>query len=221
MKSAWTAAGRAFRFDAGPLSGMLERSAYSRLLTIALGGLRIGALGGLAWRMERDGSTGSVHPLPDVAYIQQPYVVAPFVLETPPEFRLTAFFRATDQGIDGDFRLATVWPVSEVSLELFAEWPAGGYRPIVDFPTSDRPCDFPGVQAGIVEFGGGSAALFTDVGEHGQLQTTSTGATLKLFDQSLEKGVILVGRFALRPAVDSLLIKRDLDDWLDHPSASL
>jgi hypothetical protein len=220
MKSAWSTTEGAFSFSAGSLSGVLERLREPSMLTIALEQLRIGTLGNLAWRLEADGSTGAVHPTPDIAYIQQPYVVAPFVLETPSEFRLTGFFRATDEGVDADFRLATVWPVTNVSLELSAHWPAGGYRPLPEL-IRNRPYPCPGVAAGIVEFGSGSVALLTDVGEHGIFTPTSNGATLQLFNQSLEKGVILVGRFGLRPSTDPARIKQDLDDWLDHPSASL
>ena len=220
MKSAWSTTEGAFSFAAGPLSGSLEREATTRSLSIALGAVKIGTLGDLSWELEIDGSKGSVHPTPDVAYIQQPYVVAPFILQTPSEFRLTGFFRATDVGVDVDFRLATVAPVSNVTLDLFAAWPAGGYQALPELTGNRRyPC--PGVAAGIVDFGGGRAALVTDVGEHGVFTPTSTGATLRLFNQSLEKGVILVGRFALRPSTDLIRIKQDFDDWLEHPSASL
>jgi len=220
MKSAWSTTEGAFSFAAGTLSGMLERSAATSSLSIVLGKLRIGSLGDLSWRLEADGSTGAVHPSPDVAYIQQPYVVAPFVLKTPSEFRLTGFFRANDDGVDVDFRLATVAPVTNVSLELKAQWPAGAYRSLPELTKSRRyPC--PGVAAGVVEFGDGQAALFTDVGEHGEFKPGANGATLRLFNQSLEKGVILVGRFALRPSTEPARIKQDLNDWLDHPSASL
>jgi hypothetical protein len=222
MKSAWSADGDGFRFDAGPLSGMLVRSGDGRSLAVAVGGWNIGGLGALSWRMESDGATGSVHPTPDVAYIQQPYVVAPFSLETPPEFRLTGFFRAVDEGVDVDFRLATVWPVAQVTLDLHAEWPAGAYRPLPELTApANRPYPCPGVAAGVMNLPGTSAAFFTDVGEHGEFVPAATGATLRLFNQSLEKGVILVGRFALRPSTDSDSMNRDLALWLDHPSASL
>jgi hypothetical protein len=182
MKGAWSTTEGAFSFAAGSLSGKLERSVATASLSIAFGKLRIGSLGDLSWRLEADGSTGAVHPTPDVAYIQQPYVVAPFILKTPSEFRLTGFFRATDDGVDVDFRLATVAPVTNVSLELLAQWPAGAYRSLPELTnTRQYPC--PGVAAGVVEFDGGRAALFTDVGEHGVLTPTSTGATLRLLNQ--------------------------------------
>jgi hypothetical protein len=177
-------------------------------------------LGSLSWRMESDDSQGSTDPVPELAYIQQPYVVAPFSLATPSEFRVTGFFRATDEGVDVDFRLATVLPVTNVSLELFAEWNKGAYRPLPELAKS-RPYPCPGLEAGLLDFGGGMAALFTDVGEHGVFELTSSGARLRLFNQSLEKGVILVGRFALRPFGDQRRVLRDFNDWLDHPSASL
>jgi hypothetical protein len=220
MKSAWSKTEGGFSFAAGSLTGVLERSAEPSALSIVLDKLRIGSLGNLSWRLESDGSAGAVHPMPDVAYLQQPYVVAPFVLETPSEFRLTGFFRATDDGVDVDFRLATVRPVTNVSLELQAEWPASGYQPLPEL-TRNRPYPCPGVAVGVVDFGRGKAVLLTDVGEHGVFTPTSDGATLQLFNQSLEKGVILVGRFALRPSTYLAHIKKDLDDWLDHPSASL
>jgi hypothetical protein len=151
-----------------------------------------------------------------VAYLQLPYVVAPFAINTPAGIRLTAFFRANEDGVDVDFRLATVATLANVSLELAAEWPA--FQTKLGWPNARL---FPGVSAGVVEYGRGSAVLLVDVGEHGVFSQTPKGATLKLFNQELEKGVILVGRFAIRPFVDESRMKRDLEDWLDHPSASL
>ena len=157
MKSAWSAAAGAFSFSAGPHSGTLNRSNEPPGLAINLGDTRIGGAGAPSWRMERDDTEGSAHPVPETAYIQQPYVVAPFALKTPSDFRLTGFFRATDDGIDADFRLATVLPVTNVSLELFAEWSKEGYRPLPELAKNRRyPC--PGVEAGIIDFGSGRAA---------------------------------------------------------------
>lgn len=228
MKSAWSAAAGAFSFSAGPLAGRLVRSLDGDSSCLELGVIQIGSLRELTWILERDGSSGTAYPFPETAYIQQPYVVAPYGLnmvapygvKSSSGFRLTGFFRATDDGVDADFRLATAIPVTNVSLELYAEWSKGNYQPLPELAKNRRyPC--PGAEAGIVDFGGGKAALFTDVGEHGVFTPTNAGATLRLFNQSLEKGVILVGRFAFRQAVDSDRIKRDFDDWLDHPSASL
>jgi hypothetical protein len=216
MSGAWTTAERAFRFTAGAIGGTLERAEDAKSLRIVMGGLRIGTLGDLDWTLENDAAQGTTQPIPDVAYLQLPYVVAPFALNTPAGLRLTAFFRATEEGLDADFRLATVETLANVSLELAAEWPA--FRSQREW---SNPRLFPGVTAGIVEIGGGSAVLLIDVGEHGVFSLTPKGATLKLFNQALEKGVILVGRFAIRPFVDEQRMKRDLDAWLDHPSASL
>jgi hypothetical protein len=216
MSGAWTTAERAFRFTAGPLCGTLERTDDARSLRIVLGGVRIGALGDLHWTLEDGGAKGSTQPIADVAYLQLPYVVAPFALNTPAGLRLTAFFRATEDGVDLDFRLATVETLANVSLDLAADWPA--FRSPGEW---SNPRLFPGVAAGIVDLGGRSAGLLIDVGEHGVFSPTPNGATLRLFNQGLEKGVILVGRVAIRPFVDEERLRRDLEAWLDHPSASL
>ena len=218
MSSAWTAAERAFRFAAGRFEGTLERTDDGKSLRIVLGGIRIGTLGDLQWTLEDGGAKGATVPVPDVAYIQQPYAVAPFVVNSEVGLRLTAFFRATDDGIDADFRLATVETLASVSLDVVCEWPNNGYRAVAESGNRRR---FPGVSAGVVDYGHGKATFLTDVGEHGEFKASSNGGALKLFNQSLEKGVILVGRFALRPSTDPAQIQRDLDAWLDHPTASL
>lgn len=217
MNSTWTAAGKAFRFSAGSLEGTLERTDDAKSLRIAIGDWRIGAMGDLHWKVEGTSDDGTTAPVPDVAYIQQPYVVAPFVVNSPVGLRLTAFFRATDAGIDADFRLATIETLDDVSLEVQAVWPQGSFRTAgIDLSTR-----FPGVSAGVLTSKEGPAALLVDVGEHGSFSQNNQGATLGLFHQSLEKGVILVGRFALRPFTSDAQLQRDLDEWLQHPSASL
>jgi hypothetical protein len=217
MSSAWTAAGTAFRFSAGGLEGTLERTDDAKSLRIVMGDWRIGGLGDLQWKVEGTGDAGTTTPIPDVAYIQLPYVVAPFVVNSPVGLRLTAFFRATDAGIDADFRLATIETLDNVSLDVQAEWSQGSFRSAgIDLNTR-----FPGVSAGVLTRNEGSAALLVDVGEHGEFSPNNEGAELKLFHQSLEKGVILVGRFALRPFTSDAQLQRDVDEWLQHPSASL
>ena len=217
MSGAWTTAERAFRFTAGPLGGTLERTDDAKSLRIVMGELRIGAVGNLDWTLEDGGAEGTTQPIPDVAYLQLPYVVAPFALNTPAGLRLTAFFRANEDGVDVDFRLATIETLAAVSLDVNAEWPAGSFwtAAIVIHPT------FPGVSAGVLRLGGRPTALLVDVGEHGKFEPNPQGAALRLFHQALEKGVILVGRFALRPFSDDAQLQRDLDEWLAHPSASL
>jgi len=223
MASAWTADGRAFRFTAGPFEGRLERTDAPEGFRLILGRFVLNAVGQLHWKMET-GCEGSTDPAPDVAYLQLPYVVAPFLVNTPAGIRLTAFFRATDLGVDVDFRLATTEPLENVSLDLAVEWPEGGHRPFKSHnaigPTFFNR-RFPGVSAATLIYDDNAGAtLFIAVGEHGEFNWNSTGATLRLFNQPLEKGVILVGRLALRSA-DAATINRDLADWLDHPSASL
>ena len=217
MNSAWTSVGGAFRFAAGRLEGTLEDTDDGKSLQIVLDKMRIGAIEDLKWRVEGTEAVGATAPTRDIPYIQQPYVVAPFIVNSPVGLRLTAFLRATDAGIDVDFRLATVETLSDVSLDLRAEWPVGSFWTAgIDLHSS-----FPGVSAGVLRLHDRSVSLMGDVGEQGTFTPNKEGATLRLFNQSLEKGVILVGRFALRPFTDDAQLQRELDDWLQHPSASL
>jgi hypothetical protein len=61
----------------------------------------------------------------------------------------------------------------------------------------------------------------TDVGERGRTLSHANGLRLEFFGQSLEKGVILVGRIAFRSATDDASALAALADWLEHPKASL
>ena len=77
----------------------------------------------------------------------------------------------------------------------------------------------PGLSRGLSVSGLGDMALLLDVGEEGSAVFGPAGVECRLFDGFLEKGVIVVGRWAVRPLTDEAALRADLVAWLDAPPA--
>ncbi|HVJ80272.1 MAG TPA: hypothetical protein VNC50_04305 [Planctomycetia bacterium] len=156
-------------------------------------------------------------------YLQEPYVVAPFAptvdaYEGP---RLTGFFRADEAGFDLDFRVTTRDELRAVALAGTLECHAPIEQEDLGRLLRGKANPSRGISVWKLPEG---AWLFLDVGEHGEADgraAPSGSLSLSFFRQSLERGVILVGRSALRTPADREALAVAVTDWLDKPQASL
>jgi hypothetical protein len=166
------------------------------------------------------GQARTVHPTSSSILIQEPYVVVPHELTSEVGLRLVVGVMADPEGLMLDARLETIAPIDRVSLSMSVEctdgagWtiqPQSPTPPIVGGPTTiDR---WAARQMRLVGQEGPGIGLVTDLGEAGTARTEGGGRRWKLtfFDQSLEKGVILVGRWGLVFGVNQ-------EAWLDRPT---
>jgi hypothetical protein len=177
---------------------------------------------------EENGRQGSINPLCKASYIQNPYLIAPQFVEGEPGLHVTAFIRASSDGLDADFRLTTISNLKRAALECDCNWASGLFEPRLDILADlDHPKASPGVVVARLNIPAADPVwMYLDVGEHGgwKVHEEDIGTEFlqcDLFKQPLEKGVILVGRFALRRLANEAAVRENLLQWLDKPTASL
>lgn len=138
------------------------------------------------------------------AYVQPPALVVPTSLDTAVGLQLSTRFLLDESRhrLDAEFRLQTIQPVQAVSLLVSVEVGEGLPLQAVE-STLNHESSAGGIgvrrKAAIHQIGG--ALLLADLGESGtyQMAKSDRGSLLSynFFQQSLEKGVILVGRLGL------------------------
>jgi hypothetical protein len=203
--------------SAPTLTGQLQRPFEASLFT----------LGPIDFA-EEAGRQESIAPRCKPGYIQNPYLVAPQLVDSAPGLHLTAFIRASDEGLDADFRLTTVSELKRAALECNCAWPSGICEPRPDLLAGlDHPKTSQGIALARLQLSDSDAVwMYWDVGEHGMWRVREEAGGVQrlqcnLFEQPLEKGVILVGRFALRRLSNESAVRENLLRWLDRPTASL
>ena len=152
------------------------------------------------------GGERAVHPVGGSLLVQEPSVIAGQEVASDVGLRLVIGVMADEVGIMLDARLETIAPLDRVSLSMSVHVMGDGMGTIE--PESSR---WPGKSLVIdrtearwmkVRRGGNlSGAMISDLGEGGFAVGQRDGKRWELtfFEQPLEKGVILVGRWGLVP----------------------
>jgi hypothetical protein len=170
----------------------------------------------------------SVHPSGGSLLVQEPYVIAAQEIASDVGLRLIIGVMADEGGIMLDARIETIAPLERVSLSMSLHVTGAGEGMIE--PASSRwPVESLVVdrtEAGWMKLRSGeniSAAMISDLGEggFGVGQRNGRRWELTFFEQPLEKGVILVGRWGLVPRLGDQSIE-DLREvsarWLARPT---
>jgi hypothetical protein len=143
------------------------------------------------------GQTGRSPLVPGTMMIQEPYLVVPHAIESEVGLRVVTQFLAEPGRNTLDLRLETIAPLRSVSVHAHVSLTLARWSSSTDFAINASPSQAP-VWLEIVKAGEVRGALQMDLGEAGTARILdSDRADVTLFDQPLEKGVILVGRFAL------------------------
>jgi hypothetical protein len=148
----------------------------------------------------------AVRPTGGSLLVQEPYAIAPQEVASEVGLRLVIGVMVDDDGIMLDARLETIASLDRVSLSMSVHVTGNGTGMIE--PASSR---WPGkslvidrTEARWMKIGSEgnlSAAMISDLGEggFGVGQRDGSRWELTFFEQPLEKGVILVGRWGLVP----------------------
>ena len=135
------------------------------------------------------------------------------MLGVQPVGQATGFVEQRGFGVD--LRLTPAQELDRVALPLHLAWSDARTDCAAAVARLDRPRLGKGISAGRI----GAAALLLDVGEEGTANYGPQGVACRLFDAFLEKGVIVVARWAVRPWEGEAALLADLAAWLDAPPA--
>lgn len=140
-----------------------------------------------------EGQTEIARPASSSYLVQEPYVVMPQRLESDVGLRMIAQVLRAEEGVIVDVRLETIADLESVILSASFGQANGPSTALRTIQTDTRPImemlddnEIVGIAVG-------------DLGEAGRVNSTPNGVNLSFFDQSLEKGVILVGRWGVIP----------------------
>lgn len=172
-------------------------------------------------------------------YVQPPALVVPISLDTSVGLQLSlrCLLNATGTGLDLELRLQTIETIDSVALEVTLAAPEGVSLEAIDFPpespaaATSAPKRRPIVHQTQAAGSSPEGLLITaDVGETGRLHAaggpgdpenhSSQGGPLcyNFFRQSLEKGVILVGRLGLHLLDGCATPAAFAETWMaEHP----
>ena len=160
-------------------------------------------------------------PAPTTFLIQEPYLVVPHAIASEVGLRMVVQFLAEPGGLTMDVRLETIAPLDNVSLTLDLALTGHHLHTSAAKSHSDRysrrEIEWADVGEGEKLVGG----LVTDLGEGGHAERQGDGWRLVLFDQPLEKGVILVGRWGIvkrGAGVSAASFRQKHQGQLDRPT---
>jgi hypothetical protein len=194
------------------------RAGMNPALTVRLGDLEYA----------HDGIDKAVRPIGQTLFVQEPFVLAPQEIASDVGLRLIVGVLAQEDGIIMDARLETIAPVDRVSLSLSVlldDSSAGSLCPsTAGWPQESLVVDGP--EARWMEFRHGNeivGAVAADLGEAGFVVGQRDGKRWEVtfFEQSLEKGVILVGRWGLLarpPAVSASAFRQQATAFFSRPT---
>jgi hypothetical protein len=143
-----------------------------------------------------EGKRHEVFPTPSPFFIQEPYLVAPQAISSDFGLGMVVQFLSEPGSLTMDIRLETIAPLDRVSLGFDVSTngmklvPKSDRDPPNDGRYSRRQAEWWDVFKGEVMTGG----IVTDLGEGGYAERQGDNWRMVMFDQPLEKGVILVGR---------------------------
>lgn len=217
----WQLAGHTARWDGGGLRGEVVgekgKSLGARIevggsVRITWGAIRFRAVGG---------SEESTLPTVAGLHVQQPYLVVLHEVTSSVGLRLVVQLLAEPGAITMDLRLETVAPLDQVSFAMNLECAELSLRPEEAYwPRTGNEFTRREFHRAELRGGAGVAAGFvTDLGEQGRgvLRDEGKRAELVMFDQPLEKGVVLIGRWGIvrRPPEMSAATFRQMEtEWL-------
>lgn len=158
----------------------------------------------------------STQPLPKDFFVQYPYLVCTQDVSSSVGLRTRVRILAEEGGATVDVELETIEPLDWVEL-------AGRIRL--------EGVSLPGVTQGrleqdrirwceLVRQGATIGALLFDLGENGYADVATSELSVNWFRQPLEKGVILVGRFAvvIRSEESEEAFRERSQGWLERPT---
>lgn len=187
-----------------------------------LGGEWSLVLGKLAFRPQNF-PANEVFPTPSSFLVQEPYLVVPQAIASDVGLRMVVQFLAEPASITMDVRLETIAPLDNVSLALDLSWGEVTLRPkSTDGDTSAQ--HFSRTESSWFDVFHGErsvGAVVTDLGEGGFVDRQAGTWRLVMFDQPLEKGVILVGRFGIirrSPDEDLVSFRKNHEKQLERPT---
>lgn len=163
-----------------------------------------------------------VVPIVGSPLIQPPFLITPYEVSSDAGFSLTSFARADSAGLDVDFRLTTTATLEHVALETEWEW-SGASQERLPGPADSTGASTRSLRLDRFTFENGEhCAIISDPGEFGRTSIVENRLVVELFGEPLEKGVLLVGRFAIR---DGRTRNEDLHAtlarWRERPTSSL
>lgn len=179
-------------------------------------------LGKLSFRPQHS-SANEAFPTPSTFLVQEPYLIVPQAVASDVGLRMIVQFLAEPTSITMDVRLETIAPLDNVSLALDLSWgevtlhpKSEGCKPSAQHFSRKESSWFD-----VIHGEGSVGAVVTDLGEGGYVEREADSWRLVMFDQPLEKGVILVGRFGIiRRASNEDLVsfRKNHEKQLERPT---
>jgi len=208
------------------LDGRVLRASQGAWPTLAfegeLGGAWSLVLGKLSFRPHH-ASTNEAVPIPSSFFVQEPFLVVPQAIASDVGLRMVVQFLAEESSITMDVRLETIAPLDNVSLTLDLSW--GGVELTLPPTRSDHSSTrFSRKEAAwfdVSKSGQCLGGVVTDLGEGGFVERQGDSWRLVMFDQPLEKGVILVGRFGIigrSPSENAVSFRQNHEKQLERPT---
>lgn len=146
-------------------------------------------------------SVKTVQPVGTRGLVQEPYLVVPCILPTEVGLRLVSQVLVEPDAVTMDFRIETIAPLDDLSMELTLNVQEGTVHPCDSTWTSVAGrLTRRELHALDLRQGNEVVATFrTDLGEggHGELDQDQAKVHITFFEQPLEKGVILIGRWGV------------------------
>lgn len=171
-------------------------------------------LGSVVYTAAGAGKPMSTLPQPAGFFCQQPFLVVSQEITSAFGLRMVTQILGEEHGATVDIRLETVASLDNVELDGILELRQWRGNPIEAPGWMDLRCDTTPQ----------CSAVLTDLGAAGRIEPLSqdrSALRINWFRQSLEKGVILVGRLAWvydPEAGDHRTIQDRHGDWLDRPT---
>ncbi|WP_145261511.1 hypothetical protein [Planctomycetes bacterium Pan216] len=139
-----------------------------------------------------------IQPLAGAAYVQEPTLVIPLRIESPVGLAGTVRFLVGEEGLDVELRLQTVEPITDLTGIIRTYWSTTAPQ----LPLAGESTVELGPKRGAIALLGEAERLgiFADLRETGtaMVEESARAIDYRLFGRPLEKGVVLVGRLALR-----------------------
>lgn len=222
----WTLIENGAVSETGGLAGRAVRASQGAWPTLVfegkLGGDWSLVLGKLSF-LPHDLTSNEAFPTPSTFLVQEPYLVVPHAIASDVGLRMVVQFLAEPSAITMDVRLETIAPLDHVSLALDLSWEGVDLSPQSKHAgtSSDR---FSRKEASWFDaFKGGECigGVVSDLGEGGYVEREANSWRLVMFNQPLEKGVILVGRFGIigrGSNEDAVSFRQNHEKQLERPT---